>query len=230
MPVPDLPQVEIAIVEMTNAARQQHNLSAVRRNPALDKAARGYARYLATSKTFSHSAEGRQPSDRAEAAGYEACFVSENLSVNLDTRGFETRQLAREAVDGWLKSPGHRKNLLAEHVVDIGVAVAQTPGVQRYVSVQMFGRPQTLAYTFRVKNTSRQTIAYEFLGDTYNAEPRTSIEHSACIPGQISFRNSRENAVLGRYKARNGDVFVLQQSDNGIEIEVTRTEAAALQR
>lgn len=227
MPVPDLPKVEIAIVEMTNSARRQHDLGVVKPNPALEKAARAYARYLASTKTLSHTADGRQPTDRAEVAGYNACIVSENLSSNLDTRGFETRQLAREAVEGWLKSPGHRKNLLAEHVVDIGVAVAKAPGVERYVSVQMFGRPATLAYQFRIDNTSSQAITYEFLAETYESRPRTSIEHTACMPGEVTFRRSGARAVLGRYKAKNGDVFVLQPAENGVKIEVTRSDAAA---
>ena len=66
---PDLPQVEIAIVEMTNAARKQHGLAEVVPEPKLTAAARGYARFLATSTKFSHTADGRHPSDRAEAVG-----------------------------------------------------------------------------------------------------------------------------------------------------------------
>src|SRR5690606_21415516 len=106
-----------AIVEMTNAIRRQHKLGEVKTDPVLEKTARGYARFLAQSNLFSHTADGRQPADRAKAAGYAPCFVSENLSSNLDTRGFETRQLAHEAVQGWMNSPGHRQNMLTEHVV-----------------------------------------------------------------------------------------------------------------
>lgn len=224
MPTPDLPQVEIAIVEMTNAIRQQHNLSAVEPDPELAEAARGYAKYLATSTQFSHSADGRQPSDRAKDAGYEPCSVAENLSSNLDTRGFETRQLAREAVQGWLNSPGHRKNLLAEHVTDIGVAVAKAPGEERYISVQMFGRPYELAYRFRVNNASGQTVTYAFLGETYEIKPRYSSRHTACVPGEIMFRKADSNDVIARYKARDGDIFVLRRRNEGVKVELVREE------
>ena len=52
------------------------------------------------------------PPQRAEAQGYRYCTVAENLALNLDSRGFETRQLARKAVEGWKASPGHRANML----------------------------------------------------------------------------------------------------------------------
>lgn len=222
MPTPDLPQVEIAIVEMTNAARKQHSLGEVEPDPELAEAARGYAQFLTTSAEFSHTADGRQPADRAKAAGYQPCYVSENLSSNLDTRGFETRQLAREAVQGWLNSPGHRENLLAEHVIDIGVAVAKAPGEERYVSVQMFGRPYELAYHFRVNNASGRTVAYEFRGNAYEIKPRYMTRHTACLPGEIAFRKPGTSDVIARYEARDGDIFVLRRRNEGVKVELVR--------
>ena len=224
MPTPDIPKVEAAIVEMTNAIRKQHNLNVVKPNPDLAEAAQGYARFLATSAKFSHTADGRHPSDRAAAAGYQACSVAENLSSNLDTRGFETRQLAREAVQGWLNSPGHRRNLLAEHVTHIGVAVAKAPGEERYISVQMFGRPQELAYRFRVNNASGQTVSYTVLGKAYDIKPRYSSRHTSCAPGEIAFRKPGSEKVVARYKARDGDTFVLRRTDDGLKVELVRSE------
>lgn len=224
MPTPDIPKVEIAIVEMTNAIRKQNNLSAVKSNPDLAEAAQGYAKFLATSTKFCHTADGRHPSDRAAAAGYEACSVAENLSSNLDTRGFETRQLARDAVQGWLNSPGHRRNLLAENVTDIGVAVAKSPGEERYISVQMFGRPQALAYRFRVNNASGQTVGYTFLGKANEIKPRYSIRHTSCATGEIAFRKPDSEDIVARYKARDGDIFVLRRTHDGIKVELVRGE------
>ena len=97
---PDLPAVEVTIIQQTNDFRRQNKLSELRRNPRLDEAARRYAKYLARSGKFSHSADGRQPADRIKAAGYRFCQVAENLALNLDTRGFRTRQLADLGRDG----------------------------------------------------------------------------------------------------------------------------------
>lgn len=227
MPTPDIPQVEQAIVEMTNAIRKQHKVGEVSPDPELNKAARNYAGYLATTTLFSHTADGRQPSDRAKVAGYDHCYVSENLSLNLDTRGFEARQLARQAVQGWMNSPGHRKNLLADNVIDIGVGVAKAPGEERYISVQMFGRSSALAYKFRVNNASGQTVAYEFLGRSHEIKPRYMVRHSACLPGEITFKQPKPDAgVIGRYKARDGDIFVLRRKEGGVKVEVAKTDSA----
>src|ERR1051325_11059326 len=105
--LPDLPQTEIAIVEMTNAFRKDNKLGALKPNPALTAAARAFADYLGKSGKFGHEADGRRPAERVVAQGYRYCTVAENLALNLDSLGFETRQLARDAVEGWKGSPGH---------------------------------------------------------------------------------------------------------------------------
>ena len=79
MPTPDLPKVEAAIVQLTNVFRKEQGLAAVQPNPVLRKAAEDFARYLARTNTFSHTADGRQPGERAKAGGYDFCIVSENL-------------------------------------------------------------------------------------------------------------------------------------------------------
>ncbi|MFT5508369.1 MAG: hypothetical protein ACI89J_001444, partial [Hyphomicrobiaceae bacterium] len=61
---PDLPNVEIAIIEMTNGFRRQNKLSELKRNRTLDQAARAFASYLARTGKFSHTADGRRPADR----------------------------------------------------------------------------------------------------------------------------------------------------------------------
>ena len=52
--LPDLPQTEIAIVEMTNALRKQSKLGEVKPNAALTAAARAFAGYLAKTGKFGH--------------------------------------------------------------------------------------------------------------------------------------------------------------------------------
>ena len=140
--LPDLPQTEMAIVELTNAFRKESRLGEVKPNAALSAAARAFAAYLAKTGKFAHEADGRQPAQRAEAAGYRYCLVAENLAMNLDSRGFETRALASAAVEGWKNSPGHRANMLQRGATEIGVAIARAPDKDpKFISVQLFGRP-----------------------------------------------------------------------------------------
>jgi hypothetical protein len=229
---PDIPQVEAAIVELTNAFRAEQKLGSVKVNPKLAAAARSYAEFLARSDMFSHTADGRQHSDRAKTAGYAYCHVSENLSLNLDSRGFETRQLARDAVEGWKKSPGHRRNLVAPHVVDIGVGVAKARGSEKYLSVQMFGRPESLKYEFKIQNGLTETVTYSFGGDTHEIRPRNVITHVACQPDPIVFERTGP-PLIGRtlratYRARDGDLFTLKSSaSGGVVIDLSSRTAPA---
>ena len=67
--LPDLPQTEIAIVEMTNAFRKDNKLAALKPNAALAAAARAFADYLGKSGKFAHEADGRQPAAARRGAG-----------------------------------------------------------------------------------------------------------------------------------------------------------------
>lgn len=189
--IPDTTLTEAAIVERTNAFRRSEGLNAVSRNVALDQAARSFADYLAKSGRFAHEADGRQPADRAKAAGYWHCTIAENLALNLDSRGFTVTKLADEAVEGWKASPGHRKNMLLPFVTEIGVGIARAPDAHpKFLSVQLFGRPLSLAYEFRIENASTATVTYTFAGDRHQVEPRISVTHSACDPGKLHFMSA----------------------------------------
>ena len=226
---PDIPLVESAIVEMTNAFRQDNQLAPVTANAELAKAARAYAEFLAKSNRFSHTADGRHPADRIAAAGYGACQVAENLASNLDSRGFETRQLSRQAIEGWKRSPGHRKNMLLPHVTEVGVAAAKANGGQKYLLVQVFARPQSLSYKFKINNEAAEAVQYAFRDRTHEIKPRTLVTHTSCLPDEIAFRRAG-TALTGkilnaRYRARDGDVYVLRSSDTGaITIDVVSSE------
>ena len=229
---PDIAQTEMAIVELTNAFRAEQKLGSVKPNAQLNAAARAYAEFLAKSDMFSHTADGRQHSDRAQSAGYAYCQVSENLSLNLDSRGFETRQLARDAVEGWKNSPGHRKNLVAPHVVEIGVGVAKARGAEKYLSVQLFGRPQALKFEFKVQNGLTDNVVYTFGGKRHEIKPLNVITHVACQPDPITFERAGPpligRSLTGSYQARDGDLFTLRGSTSGgVIIDVSSKVPAA---
>jgi hypothetical protein len=229
---PDIPQVEVAIVEMTNAFRRDKKLAPVKPNAELTMAARAYAEFLAKSNLFSHTADGRQPADRTKAAGYTPCLVAENLASNRDSRGFATQRLAREAIEGWKGSPGHRKNMLLPHVTEIGVAVAKAKDGEKYLSVQLFGRPRSLSYTITISNAATETVHYAFGDRAHQISPRTRVTHTSCIPREIAFRRAGDassgKTLSARYQARDGDVYVLRSAAaGGITFEVVPKDAAA---
>jgi Cysteine-rich secretory protein family len=218
--LPDLSQTEIAIVEMTNTFRKERRLGEVKPNAALMAAAGVLAAYLAKTGTFAHEADGRSPAERAEAQGYHYCLVSENLAMNLDSRGFESWALAREAVEGWKNSPGHRANMLQPTVTETGVAVARAPGRDpKFISVQMFGRPETFKVEFRIENQARAPIRYTLGEDTHTLPLRSIVTHTSCEPDQLTFERA---GGAQHFEPHNGDRFVVRAWGEAIVIGIER--------
>jgi hypothetical protein len=226
--LPDTPTVETAIVEMTNAFRAKQKLGAVTANAELTRAARTYAAFLAKSGQFSHTADGRQAGDRIASTGYAWCEVGENLALHIDSRGFESRDLARKSVEGWINSPPHRANLVAPFVTEIGVGVASAPGRDpKFISVQVFARPKSLAYSFEIANTTGQSVSYTFGGKARELKPRFVVTHTACDPGEVSFVRFGGQTLSMRYPARDGLVYrLVPDAANGVRVEIKPLEPA----
>jgi hypothetical protein len=228
MPLPDIPVVETAVIEMTNAYRRQNRLGEVRANPVLAKAARAYAAFLAKSGAFSHTADGREVGERIKAAGYAWCTVGENLAMHLDSRGFESRDLARKSVEGWINSPSHKANMLAPHVTEIGVGVVQAPDRDpKFISVQLFARPRSLEYTFQIANASNVAVRYTFSGERHDIAPRMAVTHTACQPGDITFENAGSRKISSRFEASDKTVYTLSgDSKQGLNVVLSARETA----
>ena len=225
--LPDLPKTEIAIIAETNAFRRSEKLGEVKANAELTKAARAFAEYLATSGKFAHEADGRQPSDRVKAAGYKFCSVAENLAMFLDSRGFTTERLATVTVEGWKNSPGHRRNMVAPHVTEIGVGVARAPDKNpKFLSVQLFGRPERLKYQFKIENRAGASVAYSLHGHSHSIDPRVVVTHTECNPAEITFERAG-NWLTGiklesRFEAKDGAVYsVVKEADGRIRVDVS---------
>ena len=93
---------------------------------------------------------------------------------------------------------GHRKNLLLPYLTDIGVAVLRAaPDDPRYIAVQLFGRPRTTRYEFKVRNTGTKTVAYEFAGKRYDLEREQYMTHKSCMPRDINVFNEPQEQGIG---------------------------------
>ncbi len=222
--LPDLPQAEAAIIEMTNAFRAENHLSTVAGNAALKSAAQAYADHLARTATFSHSADGRQPADRAQAAGYRYCMVAENLALNQSSRGFEARDLAGRMVEGWKNSPPHRASMLAPNVTEIGIGIARGPDADpKFLTVQLFGRPEAYKYQVHVENRSGAAISYMFGNQPNTAQTSMHLTHTACVPHEIVFDIGK---VTSKFTTSDGAAFVISRGPGG-KPRVDRVAAAA---
>ncbi len=121
----DAGTVRAVVLAETNAYRASKNVPQLQENAALQAAATAYAVYLAEHEKMGHTADGSNPPKRVSAHGYKACFISENVWSSF--RHAETTlsdDLARKAMDGWKKSPGHNANLLQKRAHEIGIGAA----------------------------------------------------------------------------------------------------------
>ena len=224
MPVsPNIAGAEIAIIEMTNDFRRANKLKSVSLNRTLSAAARRYAKFLAQSELFSHTADGRRPVDRVKAQGYGVCQIFENLALFLDPKGFQTRQLASRVVEGWKNSPGHRRNLIAPQVIDIGVGIFKARGAEKYIAVQLMGRPARLKYRFEIQNWSGGPIPFYFRGKRRVLQPSYSIRLTACLPDYIRFELPSQKAYQ-RYKAVDGKIFTIKHGSSGKWLSLHTTQ------
>ncbi|WP_250034304.1 CAP domain-containing protein [Paractinoplanes maris] len=120
-------QSDIAV--LTNKQRAAHGCKAVVVSPALTRAAVGHSAYQARTKTMSHTGSaGSTFITRSKAAGYSRP-LSENVAY-----GFSS---ASAVVGAWMKSPGHRANILNCKAIAVGVGVAYAGGTPYFT--QDFG-------------------------------------------------------------------------------------------
>jgi uncharacterized protein YkwD len=122
---PDLARTAEMIVTLTNQFRSQHERGKLKVNEQLTRAAQDFADYIAKTDTFSHTADGKRPSQRVSEHGYQSCLVAENIAWEYNSSGYTAPALARAFVAGWRHSPGHRKNMLDGDLDEIGVGVAR---------------------------------------------------------------------------------------------------------
>ena len=224
MPLPDIPAVEQVVIDMTNAFRRENRLGQVTASPALSKTARAYATYLAKNNAFSHTADNRDVGTRASSSGYQWCSIGENLAMNLDSRGFETKALAQQTLEGWINSPGHKENLLGPHYTEIGVGVVQAPDKNpKYITVQVSGRPQSEKFTFQIANASGVPVAYTFSGETHDLSPSMSVTHTACTPGALDFIKAGPKKVAASFQAADQTVYTLKSDTKaGLKVELSK--------
>ncbi|HEY5410619.1 MAG TPA: CAP domain-containing protein [Caulobacteraceae bacterium] len=225
-PAPSTAQVETRIVQAANDFRAENRLPPLTPNPTLAAEARGFAAYLARTGVFSHTADGRDPGRRAQAAGYDYCDLAENLAYGTGGPGSEPDQLVRLFMAGWKASPGHRRNLLDPVAVETGVGVARAPGSpQTYVAVQEFGRPAALRYSFSIDNRSDQPVGYRFDGEHRRVPPHTTMTHSTCATDELVF--DRDVAADARpYPVRPDTTYVVTPAEFGMRIEIEEPRRA----
>lgn len=144
----DLNILEREVHEEVNRVRQEHGLRSVRWETLLHRTAQLHSADMSYRSYFNHyNPEGEGPSDRARKMGYSQgagenlymCRLYKGAMVEYkDGKRHVTREwedpgiLAAKAVDAWLNSPGHRKNLLDPNYSEEGIGVKMSHQLEIY--------------------------------------------------------------------------------------------------
>ncbi|HTN48712.1 MAG TPA: CAP domain-containing protein [Burkholderiaceae bacterium] len=203
-----MPVVTSRVVDQTNSLRARNGLGPVRIEPQLSRAAQDFAEFIAASDRIGHDVDARTPAERVKAAGYEYCMLAENLAYVVDSLGFTTDQLAARLMQGWEKSPQHRRNLLLVPVTEVGVGLALGARSGRYYAVQLLARPGSAALHFEVANRAGVPVDYELDGDRYALAPLVTRLHTRCAEATLQ--------LLGTDAARDISLTVQNGSHYGI--------------
>nr|WP_055567782.1 sigma-70 family RNA polymerase sigma factor [Streptomyces atriruber] len=109
------------VVALVNTERSKAGCGPVTSNDKLATAATKHSADMAARDYFDHtSPDGKDPGDRITAAGYRWSTYGENIA-----RG---QQSPASVMDSWMKSPGHRANILNCDFKELGVGIHNGSG------------------------------------------------------------------------------------------------------
>jgi uncharacterized protein YkwD len=132
---PEIREMERVLHARINAVRREHGLGALERDADLDRIAREHSNRMADEGFFAHEdPQGHGPFERLRAAGIPVRAAAENIGLN---EGTPDPVLA--AIEGWMRSPGHRENILDERYNRTGIGIWRAGNT--YFFTQLFLRP-----------------------------------------------------------------------------------------
>ena len=221
---PDLAEVARLIMEGTNRFRKEEGRGQLKRQEQLVATARDYAKFLAKNEKLSHEADGSDPRERAKKHDYRPCIVAENIAYEYDSEGFQSEELARRFLEGWKKSPGHRKNLLDPYLLEAGMAVAQSKESSKYYAVQVFGRPESASIEFSIVNQTNATIEFEIGDQKHSLNPHLTATLRPCVPYDLKFTWPASSGKSESFQTAQGDRFVVTRKQG--KFRVIKQESA----
>lgn len=107
-PAPAKPSpIVLELLAAHNREREKEKLPPLRLNPLLSRVAAAHARDMAEHGKMTHEgSDGSTPAERIVRGGYRARRSAENVAYG--------QRRVVEVVSAWMKSPGHRANILGD--------------------------------------------------------------------------------------------------------------------
>lgn len=132
-----------AIIALANQDRTAQGAGTLLQDPLLTLAAQKKADDMARRGYFSHmDPQGQTPWHWLTSVGYYYTRAGENLAINFDN--------AQSLQNAWMRSPGHRDNILKSGYTRVGIGIAR--GTYR-------GSPATFIVEFLATPAPTRSVA-----------------------------------------------------------------------
>jgi uncharacterized protein YkwD len=123
--------LEEQILALVNQERGRAGMKPLSPSPELARAAREHSAAMAAQGFFEHRGAGEPDLfDRVTASGVDTDHVGENIFESSESRG----SVADDCVQMWLRSPGHRRNMLEPDFEKTGIAVGKSVDGESYIT------------------------------------------------------------------------------------------------
>ncbi|MDR6224115.1 CAP domain-containing protein [Desmospora profundinema] len=127
---PGIQSIEMEVVNLVNQEREKRGLKPLKADTKLSQVARDKSQDMIDNNYFSHdSPRYGSPFDMMKAYGISYRTAAENIAAGQST--------AKQVMDGWMNSDGHRANILNPNLDTIGVGYAKGGSYGHYWT-QMF--------------------------------------------------------------------------------------------
>ncbi len=114
----DLAAVRQGVLTAVNWERGRRGLALLRPDGVLDRIAQGHAGDMARGRFMDHrGSDGSTLAMRADRVGYDYRRIAENVATGQSS--------VEQVMESWMGSPGHRSNILAQGMTDLGVGFTQ---------------------------------------------------------------------------------------------------------
>lgn len=132
--VNNISELESQVFEIINKKRKENGLPPLVWNNQIAGVARLHSKNMAGYGFFSHvGIDGKEVDDRADSLGLRKWrMIGENIAYN---RGYGNP--VERAVEAWMKSAGHRQNILKSNWKETGVGIAVS-ATGEYYFTQVF--------------------------------------------------------------------------------------------
>ena len=131
-------KMEYKLYQMINQQREKNGVKPLKFSEMAYKAAKFHSNDMAELGFFSHvSPDGKQIGDRLKKFGFKTMNRTwgENIAMN-----FNLPDPLKHAVDSWMNSEGHRKNILNPKFQYTGVAIEKDPDGKYYYTQVFWGK------------------------------------------------------------------------------------------